>query len=72
MKTKHEINYAAAGSLFDCDIPAGTQVSEATNLEPREDGAKQYWAHSWPGMSENAESWLRNYGFLIDADDVEE
>jgi hypothetical protein len=49
-------------------IPAGTRVTPADNL-PGEDG-EQFWAEPWPGMSEREASWQRNYGFLLDVEEV--
>jgi hypothetical protein len=49
-------------------IPAGTRVTPADNL-PGEDG-EQFWAEPWPGMSKREASWQRNYGFLLDTEEV--
>jgi hypothetical protein len=63
MKTKADIYYVTAtGKTW---IPKGTPVIPATNLP---DGG--WWAEPWEGMSELAESWQRNYGFLLKDDEV--
>jgi hypothetical protein len=67
--TKRDIAYKATPYGFICEIPMGTQVIPASNL-PRE-GGDRWWAESWKGMSTMAESWMRNYGFLVDDEDVE-
>lgn len=68
--TKADILYYAAPYGFISTIPEGTPVIPATNLPG--DGQGQYWAESWPNMSERAEAWKRNYGFLIKEFQVEE
>jgi hypothetical protein len=70
MITVKPIDYQAAPCGRIAIIPAGTKVREATNLR-RDDGKKQYWAEAWEGMDERAGCWLRNYGFLLDQDDVD-
>lgn len=70
-KTNKDIEYKAAPYGKIAVIPKGTEVYEATNL-PQEEGKKQYWAEPWDGMDEQAESWQRNYGFLIEADEIDE
>jgi hypothetical protein len=65
--TRTEIEYRAAGTLARHIIPAGTQCVVADNLP----GDGQYWACEWDGMDLLAESWQRNYGFLLDENDVE-
>lgn len=64
--TKREINYKSLG--FSCIIPKGTSVIPATNLP--DEG--KYWVNPWPTVNEEAESWLRNYGVLVDESEVEE
>ena len=65
--TNRRIDYRAAPYGHITTIPEGTTVIPATNLpEPN-----QYWAEPWEGMSDHAESWERNYGFLIDGEDVD-
>ena len=69
MKTKTAIEYVSVPQGYVATIPAGTEVVEATNV-PSHDGQKRYWAEPWVGMSEEAESWARTYGFLLDASEV--
>lgn len=66
--TIEEIEYSPAGTLQKFIIPAGTQVIPADNLP--DSGA--FWAVEWQNMGTEAESWGRNYGFLLDASDVRE
>ena len=66
--TKEDIEYRPAGY---CEapgfiIPKGTPCVVADNLP----GEGQYWACEWDGMDLLAESWQRNYGFLLDSSDV--
>lgn len=70
-QTMAPIEYKAAGTLFKCTIPAGTEVVPATNL-PHHPEAPRFWAKAWDDMDDSAESWERSYGFLLEADDVEE
>ena len=67
MKTKHEVHYQSAPYGAVTRIPKGTAVVPANNLP--DDG--KFWAAPWPNMSETEQSWHRNYGFLIEADEVE-
>lgn len=62
--TKNDIEYKVAGSLFKTTIPAGTKCIPATNL-PDYELHEKYWAEPWEGMSEEEQSWHRNYGFLL-------
>ena len=71
MKTRHDIEYRSAPYGKIATIPAGTPVAEATAL-PQHDGRKRYWAEQWEGMSEGAAAWQRNYGFLLEQEEVEE
>jgi hypothetical protein len=64
--TKKTIEYCAAPYGFIATIPAGTQVDPATNLP-----GNQFWACAWETMDDTAAGWHRNYGFLIQASDVE-
>lgn len=64
------IEYALAGTLHKFWIPAGTPCVPADNL-PEADGP-QFWVEPWEGMSDEADSVMRNYGVLLGADDVEE
>lgn len=67
MKTKNEIHYHVAPYGLVTVIPKGTEVIPATNLP-----AGGHWVEAWEGMSDNAESWQRNYGFHVTDADVEE
>jgi hypothetical protein len=68
--TKDHIDYKAAPYGFVAHIPAGVAVTPANNLPGTI--PSQYWIGQWPGMNEQAESWQRNYGFLVDASQVAE
>lgn len=65
--TKHVIDYQAAPYGHIATILAGTPVTVASNLPTR---PVQYWVHRWEGMTPQAEAWARNYGFLVNAEDV--
>jgi hypothetical protein len=71
-QTRAPIEYEAAGSLFKCRIPQGTEVEVASNLPTLAGNGLQFWAGPWSPMSAEAESHMRNYGFLLGPDDVEE
>jgi hypothetical protein len=64
--TKLEITYKSPTGRYT--IPKGTECKPATNLPDK----ALYWVEPWEGMSEGDESWIRNYGFLVTADEVEE
>lgn len=66
MKTKRLIEYKAAPYGHIATIPEGTPVTEAKNLPEK----GQFWVQRWEGMDEKAESWQRNYGFLVSQDEV--
>lgn len=66
--TKKWIEYKSAPYGKITTIPAGVPVTPATNLPKGE--LPLYWVSPWEGMSETAESWQRNYGFLVDANEV--
>ena len=66
--TNQTIKYQAAPYGLIAVIPKGTPVIPASNLPGR---PTRFWAEPWEGMSESAESWFRNYGFLIERDQVE-
>lgn len=66
-RTKYEIEYHC-GWVGNILIPKDTPAIRATNL-PKADGI-WYWAEPWTGMSETAESWHRNYGFLLSKNEV--
>lgn len=68
--TRAAIDYGAAPYGHIATIPAGTPVRPASNVP--QDGAPRYWCEPWPGIGERADSWQRNHGFLIEADQVEE
>jgi hypothetical protein len=64
--TREELAYRAAPYGLIARIPKGTGAEPATNLPD----AGRFWARPWPGMTERAQSWHRNYGFLLGAADV--
>ena len=64
--TREDIVYNVAW-VGKITIPKGTPVTRATNL-PYE----AYWVEPWDNMSHEAESWLRNYGFMVMESEVEE
>lgn len=66
--TKHDIEYRPAPYGCVATIPAGTRVVPANNLP----NPGQYWAEPWANMSDRAESWQRNYGFLIEKSETVE
>ena len=73
MKTNRTIQYKTPPYGFVAEIPKGTEVEFATNLpQSRGDDKPCYWAKPWDNMTEQAESWHRNYGFLIQHDEVTE
>lgn len=65
MKTQADIRYHHVFAI-DVVIPKGTSVIPANNLPM----TGRYWAEPWPGMSEEAQSWHRNYGFLLELEEV--
>jgi len=65
MKTKYNVFYAAYPYGEIAVIPAGTKVLPADNLP-----SGGYWSCAWDGMSPEAESWHRNYGFLLNPEEV--
>ncbi len=66
--TAEAIEYRAAPYGLIAVIPKGTTVVEVRNL-PAANGPR-WWALRWPGMTESEESWLRNYGFLLEDREV--
>ena len=66
MKTKKEIIYHSTPYGKIATIPKGTPVKLAGNMP-----FISFWCEPWEGMTDEQESWLRNYGFLIDPDEVE-
>ena len=65
--TKAWIDYQSAPYGKIAHIPAGIPVEPATNLPQG-----GYWVQPWKGMSEQAESWQRNYGFHVTEEQVTE
>ena len=65
MKTKEEIEYKAAPYGRIATIPKGTAVIPADNLP-----IGGFWVQPWPGMDEQADGWMRNYGFLLFTSEV--
>lgn len=64
--TTEDIEYRAAPYGLIAVIPKGTPVTPARNLpEPN-----TFWVEQWKGMSDKAEGWIRNYGFLVSRDQV--
>ena len=68
MKTSREIKYYSAPMGYICTIPKGTPVVPARNLP---DKMRAFWAKRWEGMNEQAESYYRNYGFLLYPNELE-
>lgn len=66
--TKRDIEYRTNTGVII--IPAGTKYVKAMNLPGDNSSKIKYWAEKWPGMSEEAKSWERNYGFGLTAKDV--
>jgi hypothetical protein len=71
MLTNKSIRYEVPNYGLIAVIPAGTEVFPAANLPLLPNGESRYWAEDWENMGSYAESWQRNYGFLIDAADVD-
>ena len=67
MKTKRDIQYYS-NMGYVCTIPKGTPVKQARNLP---DDMFAFWCEKWDDMNEIAESYYRNYGFLLYANEVE-
>ena len=65
--TNKPIDYRSAPYGQIAIIPRGTPVIPADNLSGI---PGKYWAEPWEGMTEEEQSWQRNYGFLIDSLDV--
>jgi len=67
MKTKYKIPYASFPYGTIATIPAGISVTPAIDLP--EGG---YWVdEEWDGMTDEQQSWMRNYGFLVTDEEVE-
>lgn len=64
MILKKPVEYSFFPSAGKVTIPAGTRCDPAHNL-PVDEHFRKYWARGWRGMSAEARSWKRNYGFLI-------
>ena len=69
LTTNKEIVYQVPYSTVAV-IPAGTRCEPALNLPCLPNGKGRFWACPWEGMSEQAESWQRTYGFLIEHEDI--
>jgi hypothetical protein len=65
VKTSRDIAYRSAPYGWIATIPAGTPIERADNLP---DGG--YWAMEWPGMTDQQESYFRNYGFHLTEEDI--
>jgi hypothetical protein len=65
-QTAQDIEYRAAPYGGIATIPAGTPVTPANNLPD----TGQYWVEEWEGMTEEELSWHRNYGFLVQENEV--
>ena len=63
--TERAIEYHAMPYGKICTIPAGTKVVPASNLP-----GHYFWAEPWAGMSDKADSWNRNYGFMLEPSDL--
>jgi hypothetical protein len=63
-----DLKYRASWGHRTFHIPAGTPVIPASNLP--DEGLKRYWVEPWEGMTEEEESWQRNYGFLVTEEEV--
>jgi len=70
LMTNKEIPYQVASYGTVAVIPAGTRCEPALNLPCLPNGNGRFWACPWEGMSDRAESWQRNYGFLIEYEDI--
>ncbi len=72
-KTNKQIDYSVPGNGLIAIIPTGTVCMLATNLPYDRNGNPQYWVAELPEQFKGhliAESWHRNYGFLIAFEDV--
>jgi hypothetical protein len=68
-RTVKEIEYVAQCYGKVAVIPKGTKCIPADNLP--EDTNIKFWVEPWKYMNEFQESWTRNYGFGVYAEDVE-
>ena len=68
MKVHTDLEYCTPTGRITT-IPKGTLVIPAKNLPDVPGG--RYWAEPWADMTPKAKSWHRNYGFLIEAHEVE-
>ena len=66
--TNKTIEYHSEPHGFIATIPAGTRVDPADNLPGNQ---IRFWARAWESIDDTAASWHRNYGFLIQAADVD-
>jgi len=58
--TSKDIVYKVAGRGHIATIPKGTPVIDASNLP-----IGGYWVLRWVGMTDEQDSWWRNYGFHV-------
>jgi hypothetical protein len=65
--TRAEIKYKASPYGYIATIPAGTQCTPASNLPGDDPG---FWVGQWDDMTDEAQSWMRNYGFHLDGSEV--
>ena len=66
MKTRAEIEYKVMPYGLIATIPEGTPVYPANNLPEK----GKFQVCKWANMTDEAESWLMNYGFLLSIDEV--
>lgn len=59
MRTRKEIEFHSCGGHI-ATIPVGTLVIPADNLPQG-----GWWVENWSNMTELAQSYARNYGFLL-------
>lgn len=72
MRTKKETTHYIGMLNTPVKIPKGTKVIPANNLPQPNDSEIAYWAESWRGMTEQAKSHMRTYGFGLRKQDVTE
>jgi len=69
-KVKKTIRYVTLPYGTVGIIPAGTTAVLATNLPACTTDHPLYWAEPWLEMSDSEKSWARDYGYLLDASEV--
>lgn len=69
-RTSKEIDYADYPYGDIAIIPMGTKCIPASNLP--EEASIKFWVEPWKNMTSEAKSYMRNYGFGIREDEVEE